>query len=188
MNMARNVTFLLTILIALAPLTGCTSESEDVIALPEYNLLDHTNSTVEKEDYLGTPYVIVFSAQWCGTPCHNNMHNLNYSVPGIDVIVVSTEYDYSPQGVSMTEWIDIVNEFDDDGDDIGQTLDYTFTRVIEGDDFAEQMDVFAPGTVIFVNSAGEEVQRHEGSFGPAGDNETITMIQGYWSHVLPELD
>ena len=186
--MARNVTFLLTILIALAPLTGCTSESEDVIALPEYNLLDHTNSTVEKEDYLGTPYVIVFSAQWCGTPCHNNMHNLNYSVPGIDVIVVSTEYDYSPQGVSMSEWIDIVNEFDDDGDDIGQTLDYTFTRVIEGDDFAEQMDVFAPGTVIFVNSAGEEVQRHEGSFGPAGDNETITMIQGYWSHVLPELD
>ncbi|DAC23255.1 MAG TPA: hypothetical protein HA345_04180 [Candidatus Thalassarchaeaceae archaeon] len=182
--MARIATFLLTVLIALTPLTGCTSESEEVIALPEYNLLDHTNSTVEKEDYLGAPYVILFSAQWCGTPCHNNMHNLNTSVPGIEVVVVSTEYDYAPQGVSMLEWIDIVNEFDDDGDDIGQTLEYTFTRVIEGDDFAEQMDVFAPGTVIFVNSVGEEIQRHEGSFGPAGDEDTLALIQEYWNQIV----
>ena len=111
------------------------------------------------------------------------MHNLNISVPGIEVVVVSTEYGYAAQGVSMTEWIDIVNEFDDDGDDIGQTLDYTFTRVIEGDDFAEQMDVFAPGTVIFVNSVGEEVQRHEGSFGPAGDEGTLALIQEYWNQI-----
>ena len=76
------------------------------------------------------------------------------------------------------------DEFDDDGDDIGQTLEYTFTRVIEGDDFAEQMDVFAPGTVIFVNSVGEEIQRHEGSFGPAGDEDTLALIQEYWNQIV----
>ena len=174
--------WLMAILILLAPLAGCTGDSNDSEKIPEFTVLTD-NEPVSTSDYQNQAYVIVFSAQWCGTPCHNNMHNLNLSVPGIEVLVVSTDIDEEPNGISLSMWKDSVDEYDDNKD-INQTLEYTFSRVDPSDNFASEMGIDAPGTVVFVDILGHEIHRQVGSFGAYNDQATLDEIKAHWDNAL----
>ena len=179
--------WLMAILILLAPLAGCTSDSNELEKIPEFTVLTD-DETVSTSDFQNQAYVIVFSAQWCGTPCHNNMHNLNLTSARmaeqgfdieIEVLVVSTDIDEEPNGVTLSMWKDSVDEYDDDKE-INQTLEYTFSRVDPSNNFASEMGIDAPGTVIFVNYLGYETHRQIGSFGAYNDQATLDIIESHW--------
>ncbi|HJM66498.1 MAG TPA: redoxin family protein [Candidatus Thalassarchaeaceae archaeon] len=174
--------WLVLILILIAPLAGCTGNSNDYEMLPEFTVLTEGES-VSYSNFSNQPYVVVFSAQWCGTPCHNNMHNLNLSVPGIEVLVVSTDIDENPNGVTLTMWKESVDEYDDNKE-FNQTLEYTFSRVNPSQNFATEMGIDAPGTVIFVDSNGYEMFRQVGSFGAYNDEATLDTIKGHWDEAV----
>ena len=174
--------WLLAILVVLAPLAGCTGDSLELEKIPEFTVITE-DATISNNDFANQAFVIVFSAQWCGSPCHNNMHNLNLSVPGINVLVVSTDIDEEPNGVSLSMWEQSVNEFDDDKE-LNQTLQYTFSRVDSTQNFASDMGIDSPGTVIFVDTQGNERHRQIGSFGAYNDQATLDVIKGYWDEAL----
>ena len=99
--------WLLAILILLAPLAGCTGDTKELEKIPEFTVLTEENGTVSNNNFENQAFVIVFSAQWCGTPCHNNMHNLNLTSARmaqeglqleIEVLVISTDVDEEPNG------------------------------------------------------------------------------------------
>ena len=170
---------LIVFLILAAPLSGCTGTEDEHTMVPEFTVLKEDGGQITNSDYSGGAYVIVFSAQWCSNPCHNNLHNLNLSIPNISVLVVSTDLDEAPNGVTLSMWEDSVNEYDDDKE-LNQTLDYTFTRVNEAQNFATQMNIDSPGTSIFVNAAGYEVHRQIGTFGDYNEQSTLDMIEMHW--------
>tara|TARA_B100002052_G_C15827701_1_gene573764 strand:- start:557 stop:1111 length:555 start_codon:yes stop_codon:yes gene_type:complete len=174
---------LIVFLILAAPLSGCTGAEDEHTMIPEFTVLKEDGSLITNSDYSGEAYVIVFSAQWCSNPCHNNLHNLNLSIPNITVLVVSTDLDEAPNGVTLSMWEDSVNEYDD-SKELNQTLDYTFTRVDETLNFATQMDIDSPGTSIFVDSSGYEVHRQIGTFGDYNEQSTLDMIETHWNAAL----
>lgn len=174
--------WLLAILVVLTPLAGCTGDSLELQKIPEFTLITEEGA-ISSNDFENQAFVIVFSAQWCGTPCHNNMHNLNLSVPGINVLVVSTDIDDEPNGVTLSMWEQSVNEFDDDKE-LNQTLQYTFSRVNVTQNFASDMGIDSPGTVIFVDTQGNERHRQVGSFGAYNDQATLDVIKGHWDEAL----
>ena len=174
---------LIAFLILAAPLSGCTGSEDEHTLVPEFTVLKEDGSQITNADYSGQAYVIVFSAQWCSNPCHNNLHNLNLSVPNITVLVVSTDLDESPNGVTLSMWEDSVNEYDDNKE-VNQTLDYRFTRVDASQNFATQMNIDSPGTSIFVDSSGYEVHRQIGTFGDYNEQATLDTIESHWNSAL----
>tara|TARA_B100002052_G_scaffold121724_2_gene112021 strand:+ start:3908 stop:4462 length:555 start_codon:yes stop_codon:yes gene_type:complete len=175
--------WLLAILILLAPLAGCTGDTKELEKIPEFTVLTEESGTVSNNNFENQAFVIVFSAQWCSNPCHTNLHNLNLSIPGIDVLVVSTDVDEEPNGVTLSMWEQSVNEYDDD-EELNQTLQYTFSRVDPSNNFASDMGIDAPGTVIFVDSSGHEIYRKVGMFGAYNDQPTLDIIKGHWEDTL----
>tara|TARA_B100001250_G_C19736756_1_gene761108 strand:- start:385 stop:933 length:549 start_codon:yes stop_codon:yes gene_type:complete len=174
--------WLVAILILIAPLAGCTGDSNDYEKIPEFTVLTE-EGTVSNFNFSNQAYVVVFSAQWCGTPCHNNMHNLNLSVPGIEVLVISTDIDENPNGVTLSMWKESVDEYDDNKE-LNQTLEYTFSRVDPSQNFATDMGIDSPGTVIFVDSLGHEIHRQIGSFGAYNEQATLDVIKAHWDNAL----
>lgn len=174
---------LIALLILTAPLAGCTGTDETHTQVPDFTVLNEDGAHITNSNYSGEAYVIVFSAQWCSNPCHNNLHNLNLSVPNITVLVVSTDLDAAPNGVTLSMWEDSVNEYDDDKE-LDQTLDYAFSRVDSTQNFATQMGIDAPGTSVFVDSSGYEMHRQIGTFGEYNDQETLDLIESYWNSAL----
>ena len=178
---------LMAILILIAPLAGCTGDSNDLQKIPDFTLLTD-GDPISSESYENKAYVIVFSAQWCGTPCHNNMHNLNLTSTrmaeqGVDleieVLVISTDVDEEPNGVTLSMWKESVDQYDDDKE-FNQTLEYTFSRVDPTNNFATSMGIDAPGTVIFVDYLGYETHRQIGTFGAYNDKATLDTIESHW--------
>ena len=175
--------WLLVILILLAPLAGCSGDTKELEKIPEFTVLTEESGTVSNNNFENQAFVIEFSAQWCSNPCHTNLHILNLSIPGIDVLVVSTDVDEEPNGVTLSMWEQSVNEYDDD-EELNQTLQYTFSRVDPSNNFASDMGIDAPGTVIFVDSSGHEIYRKVGMFGAYNDQPTLDIIKGHWEDTL----
>ena len=187
---------MLAILILFAPLAGCTGDSNDLQKIPDFTLLTE-GDPISSASYENKAYVIVFSAQWCGTPCHNNMHNLNLTSARmaqeglqleIEVLVISTDVDEEPNGVTLSMWKESVDQYDDDKE-LNQTLEYTFSRVDPANNFASSMGIDAPGTVIFVDSFGYETHRQVGSFGAYNEKATLDIIEEHWLNAaIPEVE
>ena len=175
--------WLLVILILLAPLAGCSGDTKELEKIPEFTVLTEESGTVSNNNFENQAFVIVFSAQWCSNQGHTNLHNLNLSITGIDELVVSTDVDEEPNGVTLSMWEQSVNEYDDD-EELNQTLQYTFSRVDPSNNFASDMGMDAPGTVIFVDSSGHEIYRKVGMFGAYNDQPTLDIIKGHWEDTL----
>jgi hypothetical protein len=96
------------------------------------------------------------------------MHALNSTLNGPPIIVFSTDPADNPQGISLTDWHDRSNSYDDEGDDLGQTLDFPFAKGIEQ---AEEIKISSRPSIVFVNSEGGIVDIHKGGI---SDSEEIT--------------
>ena len=138
---------------------------------PEFSTIADDGLTYSNSDYADAPYIVIFSAEWCDNPCHSTMHAINSTLNGPPIIVLSTDPADNPQGISLSEWHDRSNSHDDDGDDLGQTLDFPFAKGIEQ---AEDIEISSRPSVVFVNSDGGIVKIHKGGLSDSGD------ITSYW--------
>ena len=180
---SRVRTLLVLVLLSLSTFTGCLGSEKDSVSgprFPAFNQNSDTGQNISLADYKGSPFIVVFSAEWCTNPCQPSMHAINETLLAPPAIVISTDPADKPQGVSLSEWKQSADSYDDERDDNGtvtdprQTLDYRF---IKGADIASELDVQAPGTLMFIDADGFVIVTH---IGILDDGATITS---YWTEV-----
>ena len=143
-------------------LAGCTSDDskeddspdevpiEELEVFPEWDEMtdDGTNWSSERLD--GQAYIVIFSAQWCNSPCFDLMHTIWNAQSDLPVMVMSTD---NGSEVSFEDWHDSADAHDDEDGETNNNL--TTYRFLLGDEEGQQLDITSPGTTIFVNKNGD---------------------------------
>ena len=143
-------------------LAGCTSDDskeddspdevpvEELEVFPDWHEMtdDGTNWSSERLD--GQAYIVIFSAQWCNSPCFDLMHTIWNAQSDLPVMVMSTD---NGSEVSFEDWHDSADAHDDEDGETNNNL--TTYRFLLGDEEGEQLDITSPGTTIFVNKNGD---------------------------------
>jgi peroxiredoxin len=156
-------------------LSGCISSgngADDGTAFPDFSADGDDGETYALSDYSGFPFIVLFSAEWCDAPCHSTMHAINSTLEGHTLIVMSTDPQESPQGVSLQDWHEKASASDDTENDIGQTLDFPFMKGVE---VSQDLGISARPTIVFVNAEGTITTTHKGGL------IDETKINGYWN-------
>ena len=138
---------------------------------PDFSTVADDGVTYSNSNYAGEPYIVLFSAEWCDSPCHATMHAINSALNDASMIVLSTDPADNPQGITLEDWHSRANAYDDDGEDLGQTLDFPFAKGIEE---AEKVEISSRPSIVFVNSDGGIVEIHKGGLSDADE------IRAYW--------
>jgi hypothetical protein len=178
----RSLALRLALLVVLASLSGCLGGDDNTTSskqFPQFNTIADNGENISLEDYAGSPFVVVFSAEWCTLPCFQSIHAINGTLQGPPAIVISTDPAENPQGITLTEWKESADRYDDERNessgeiiDTRQTLDYRF---IKGAEIAAALGIQSPGTVMFVNADNEVVAEHIGLL------EEASTITDYWT-------
>ena len=146
---------LVALLFISAGLAGCTSdESEKDQVFPQFSSVADNDETYNKARMSGSPFIVMFSAEWCNNPCHTSMFTIWEAIPELPVLVMSTDPAENASGITLQDWHEAANAFDDDDStgDTGVTLTtYAFMKGVEA---GEELGVTSPGTVMFVNADG----------------------------------
>ena len=143
-------------------LAGCTSDDskeddspdevpiKELEVFPEWDEMtdDGTNWSSERLD--GQAYIVIFSAQWCNSPCFDLMHTIWNAQSDLPVMVMSTD---NGSEVSFEDWHDSADAHDDEDGETNNNL--TTYRFLLGDEEGQQLDISSPGTTIFVNKNGD---------------------------------
>ena len=143
-------------------LAGCTSDDskeddspdevpvEELEVFPDWHEMtdDGTNWSSERLD--GQAYIVIFSAQWCNSPCFDLMHTIWNAQSDLPVMVMSTD---NGSEVSFEDWHDSADAHDDEDGETNNNL--TTYRFLLGDEEGQQLDISSPGTTIFVNKNGD---------------------------------
>jgi len=143
-------------------LAGCTSDDskeddspdevtvEELEVFPDWHEMtdDGTNWSSERLD--GQAYIVIFSAQWCNSPCFDLMHTIWNAQSDLPVMVMSTD---NGSEVSFEDWHDSADAHDDEDGETNNNL--TTYRFLLGDEEGQQLDITSPGTTIFVNKNGD---------------------------------
>ncbi|MCH1442592.1 MAG: hypothetical protein L7U53_01845 [Candidatus Poseidoniaceae archaeon] len=155
------------------PLAGCTSDDEEqTVIFPAFSAVADNDEIYDNTRMNGNPFIVIFSAEWCNNPCYTSMHSIWATESELPVLVMSTDPAENASGVTLAQWHDSANAYDDDGDDEGVSLSsYAFMKGFEA---GEELGITAPGTVMFINSVGEVTQIHEGKL------EDSSLISEYW--------
>ena len=161
--MKTNVSILVVLLMISTGFAGCTSDdSEEMKAFPQFSSLADDEQTYNKAKMAGAPFVVMFSAEWCNNPCHTSMFTMWEAIPELPVLVMSTDPAENASGITLQDWHEAANAFDDDDStgDTGVTLTtYAFMKGVEA---GEELGVTSPGTVMFVNADGMITATKEG--------------------------
>ena len=143
-------------------LAGCTSDEseeddspdevpvEELEVFPDWHEMtdDGTNWSSERLD--GQAYIVIFSAQWCNSPCFDLMHTIWDAQSDLPVMVMSTD---NGSEVSFEDWHDSADAYDDEDGEANNNL--TTYKFLLGDEEGQQLDITSPGTTIFVNKNGD---------------------------------
>lgn len=153
--MKTNLSILVVLLMISTGFAGCTSDDGDELqAFPQFSSLADDDQTYNKAKMAGSPFIVMFSAEWCNNPCHTSMFTMWEAVPELPVLVMSTDPAENASGITLQDWHEAANAFDDDDStgDTGVTLTtYVFMKGVEA---AEDLAVTSPGTVMFINADG----------------------------------
>ena len=154
--MKTNLSFLIVLLLISTSFAGCTSDDSDGVKIfPQFSSVADDGETYNNARMAGSPFIVMFSAEWCNNPCHTSMFTIWEAIPELSVLVLSTDPAENPQGINLQDWHEAANAFDDDDEsgDTGVTLTtYAFMKGVEA---GEELGVTSPGTVMFVNAEGE---------------------------------
>ena len=169
LSMQKGLVLLLSVCISLAGLTGCIGDSDDenqeLQAFPEFSATADDGQNYNLNDTNGA-FIAVFSAEWCSNPCHSSMHNIWAFQEGLQVYVFSTDATEDPQGITLSDWHDAADGYDDEYDDSGNVEDegvsLTSYKFMKGSEIANELGIQNPGTIVFVNSAKEITYVHKG--------------------------
>jgi len=170
-------TLLAIMLAATITLAGCTSDSTDdskeidndvdsVPTFPVWSEITDDNTTWSSDKLDGEAYIVIFSAQWCNSPCFNLMHRIWDTQPNIPVMVMSTD---NGSEMSFQDWHDSADAYDDEDGETNNNL--TTFRFMLGDEEGQELGVTSPGTTIFVNKEG--LMSWKGKSSEANDEDTI---------------
>ena len=143
-------------------LAGCTSDDskeddspdevpvEELEVFPDWHEMtdDGTNWSSERLD--GQAYIVIFSAQWCNSPCFDLMHTIWDAQSDLPVMVMSTD---NGSEVSFEDWHDSADAHDDEDGEANNNL--TTYRFLLGDEEGQHLEITSPGTTIFVNKNGD---------------------------------
>jgi hypothetical protein len=174
---AMQRTLLAIMLAAIVSLAGCTSESTDdsqkiddggvsVPVFPVWSEITDDNTTWSSDKLDGEAYIVIFSAQWCNSPCFNLMHRIWDTQPNIPVMVMSTD---NGSEMSFQDWHDSADAYDDEDGETNNNL--TTFRFMLGDEEGQKLDITSPGTTIFVNKEG--LISWKGKSSEINDEDTI---------------
>ena len=169
MRNALNRRLLMPILLSLMMLLpGCiggdTDEKiESLGEMPEFESVADDGQTYSKTSMMNQGYIVLFSAEWCNAPCHNVMHKLYNNLSDATVIVMSTD---SSTDITLEEWHEDADDYDDEGNDTGVDLPYPFMKGVEA---AEDLGINARPTLLFVNGDGLIMAQHEGAVNSIDD-------------------
>jgi hypothetical protein len=174
---AMQRTLLAIMLAAIVSLAGCTSESTDdsqkiddggvsVPIFPIWSEITDDNTTWSSDKLDGEAYIVIFSAQWCNSPCFNLMHRIWDTQPNIPVMVMSTD---NGSEMSFQDWHDSADAYDDEDGETNNNL--TTFRFMLGDEEGQELGVTSPGTTIFVDKEG--LMSWQGKSSEANDEDTI---------------
>lgn len=142
-------------------LAGCTSdETEEVQAFPVFSSVADNQEIYDNARMDGGAYIVVFSAEWCNSPCFTTMHAIWSAQAELPVLVMSTDPAENATGVTLAEWHESADAHDDDGDETGVTL--TTYAFMKGHEAGKILGIDKPGSVVFVNADGEVTYLHEG--------------------------
>ena len=166
--MNKSLAVLTCILLSFSALVGCVQEETEEDSLqefPSFSAVADDGQTYERDSISGA-FIVVFSAEWCSNPCHSSMHNIWEFQNGMDVYVFSTDPEDEPQGISLSEWHEAADGYDDEYGDDGSLEDegvsLTTYKFMKGAEIASQLDIRNPGTIMFVNAANEITYIHKG--------------------------
>ncbi len=137
---------------------------------PEFSAVADDGNTYSLDDYKDAPFIVIFSAEWCNTPCHATMHAFSSTLDA-PILVMSTDPAENPQGISLENWHERADEYDDDANGTGQTLDFPFMKGVEA---AGSIGISSSPTVVFVDENGRVVSNHKGGLIDADE------IRTYW--------
>jgi len=148
------------LMVATLLLPGCLGigDSDEVTHFPEFSGVTDSGVTYSSDNLSGTAYVVLFSAEWCGTPCYSVMHHINSVLNGTTVVIMSTDPNTD---ITLQEWHRSANEYDDEGDDEGVSLPFQFMKGIQP---SLDLDIEARPTIIFVKSDHLISDTHKGTF------------------------
>ena len=92
----------------------------------------------------------------------------------LPVLVMSTDPAERAGGLTLEQWHESANAYDDDDNSTNNEL--TTYAFMKGDDVAILLEINTPGTMIFVNSNGEITDIHEGKL------DDKDLILSYWAN------
>jgi len=140
--------------ILLLPVSGCLASGEDEakMTMPDFSAVADNGETYDNARMSGQGFVVVFSAEWCSSPCHTTMHAIWSVRPELEVLVMSTDPLAEPNGISLSDWHDAANAHDDTEEDPGVEL--TTYAFMKGAEAAMALEIDTPGSVAFVSADG----------------------------------
>ena len=155
---------LFTVLVVLLfPLTGCTAEEEEALQVfPSFSAVADNGETYDNARMSGGAYIVVFSAEWCNSPCYTTMHAIWGAKAELPVLVMSTDPAENAGGYTLSEWHDSADAHDDDESTGDTGVDLSTYAFMKGTEAAQALGITRPGSLAFVNGDGEVTYLHEG--------------------------
>jgi len=163
---------LLALILLFPGCLGNSSNDSEMPMFPQFTSIADDNITYSLSDFSGTPFIVLFSAEWCDSPCHTTMHAINSALGEPSMLVMSTDPQQNPQGITLQDWHDKASAHDDEEGDVGQTLGFPFMKGVEA---SVQLEIDARPTIFFVDSDNNIVSTHEGGVTDEDD------IRSYWT-------
>ena len=170
---------LLTLCVSMCSLAGCLGGDEEISdnLFPSFETVADDGNTYSLESTNG-PFIAIFSAEWCDNPCHSSMHNIWQYQEGLQVFVFSTDPDENPRNISLSDWKESADNYDDEYDENGQLADEGVTldtyKFMKGHDVGLEIGIDRPGHVLFVNSENVITYNHKGIL------DDQVLIQDKW--------
>ena len=157
----QKIAMFLMLMLLLTPLTGCTEDGEEaVLMFPSFSAVADDGQTYDNERMAGSGFIVVFSAEWCNSPCHTTMHAIWNAQAELPVLVMSTDPAENAGSMTLSDWHDSANAHDDEEGNTG--VDLTTYAFMKGSETATLLDITRPGSLAFVNGEGEITYLHEG--------------------------
>ncbi|RZD53005.1 MAG: hypothetical protein CXT67_04695 [Methanobacteriota archaeon] len=163
---------LLALILLFPGCLGNSSNDSEMLTFPQFTSIADDNVTYSLSNFSGAPFIVLFSAEWCDTPCHMTMHAINSALDEPAMLAMSTDPQDNPQGITLQDWHEKASAHDDEEGDVGQTLGFPFMKGVEA---AIQLEIDARPTIFFVDNEGYIISIHEGGITDGDD------IRGYWT-------
>jgi len=149
---------------------GSDDKSDEGLGpLPDFQGVADNGETYTKSGMTGgdVGFIIIFSAEWCNAPCHQVMHKIHNTLDNPAVLVMSTDPNTD---ITLQEWHEDADDYDDEGNDTGVDLPFAFMKGVE---VAEELEISARPTLMFIDAEGNIKHKHEGAV--TSDDSLVDM-------------